>query len=34
MAYRHSGFWRCMDTLRDAQELNALWDEDPKWKKW
>ncbi len=34
VAYRHSGFWKCMDTLRDAQELNALWDADPKWKKW
>ena len=24
--YRHTGFWQCMDTLRDAQALNALWD--------
>ena len=24
--YRHAGFWQCMDTLRDAQSLNALWD--------
>lgn len=24
--YRHNGFWQCMDTLRDAQLLNSLWD--------
>ena len=24
--FRHTGFWQCMDTLRDAQALNALWD--------
>lgn len=24
--YRHTGFWQCMDTLRDALALNALWD--------
>jgi glucose-1-phosphate cytidylyltransferase len=24
--YPHSGQWQCMDTLRDAQKLNALWD--------
>ncbi len=23
--YPHPGNWRCMDTLRDSQELNALW---------
>ena len=22
--YRHTGFWQCMDTLRDAQALNSL----------
>lgn len=26
MAYRHSGFWHCMDTLRDVHVLNGLWD--------
>ena len=25
MARRHEGFWQCMDTLKEAQELNALW---------
>ena len=24
--YRHKGFWKCMDTLRDNQELNSLFD--------
>ena len=23
--YRHQGFWQCMDTLRDYELLNALW---------
>jgi glucose-1-phosphate cytidylyltransferase len=25
-AYRHSGFWECMDTYKDAVQLNDLWD--------
>jgi glucose-1-phosphate cytidylyltransferase len=25
MAYRHEGFWQCMDTLRDKRLLEALW---------
>lgn len=24
-AYRHSGFWQCMDTIRDKQFLESLW---------
>lgn len=24
--YAHHGSWQCMDTLRDVQELNAVWD--------
>ena len=28
MAYRHDAFWQCMDTLHEAQELNALWAAD------
>ncbi|MBR0552106.1 glucose-1-phosphate cytidylyltransferase [Stakelama marina] len=27
MLFRHNGFWQCMDTLRDWQYLNALWNE-------
>jgi len=26
MAYRHEGFWHCMDTLRDKRLLQDLWD--------
>ena len=25
MAYRHQGFWQCVDTLRDLRMLDALW---------
>ena len=25
MAYRHEGFWQCMDTLRDVELLESLW---------
>lgn len=34
-AYKHGGFWKCMDTLRDKVELDRLWrsDEAP-WKIW
>ena len=34
-AYRHTGFWKCMDTLRDKSQLNRLWETDQaKWKVW
>jgi glucose-1-phosphate cytidylyltransferase len=26
MAYQHSGYWQCMDTIRDRDALQALWD--------
>jgi glucose-1-phosphate cytidylyltransferase len=25
-AYRHEGFWQCMDTLRDLRSLQGMWD--------
>jgi glucose-1-phosphate cytidylyltransferase len=35
MIYRHSGFWACMDTLRDMDYLNRLWAEGrSEWKMW
>ena len=35
MAYKHDGFWQCMDTLRDKQRLEALWhSKQAKWKIW
>ncbi len=34
-AYRHEGFWQCMDTLRDKYLLKKLWDEgQAPWKVW
>jgi glucose-1-phosphate cytidylyltransferase len=34
-AYRHEGFWQCMDTLRDLRLLESLWEsEQPPWKVW
>lgn len=35
MAYRHEGFWQCMDTLRDKRQLESLWQEKrAPWKAW
>jgi glucose-1-phosphate cytidylyltransferase len=34
-AYRHEGFWHCMDTLRDVRLLNAMWsDGRAPWAVW
>lgn len=34
-AFRHSGFWRCMDTVRDRNELERLWSHgQAAWKTW
>ena len=35
MVYKHRGFWACMDTLRDMEYLNKLWDTgEARWKTW
>ncbi|KAA0257625.1 glucose-1-phosphate cytidylyltransferase [Deferribacter autotrophicus] len=35
MAYKHVGFWKPMDTLRDKRELESLWQSgNPPWKVW
>jgi glucose-1-phosphate cytidylyltransferase len=35
MAYEHEGFWQPMDTLRDKNYLEELWDlGKAPWKKW
>jgi glucose-1-phosphate cytidylyltransferase len=35
MAYRHCGFWSCMDTLKEKNMLEALWASgDAPWKTW
>jgi glucose-1-phosphate cytidylyltransferase len=34
-AYRHDGFWQCMDTKRDLDVLRRLWNrDDAPWKVW
>ena len=34
-AYRHYGYWQNMDTLRDKNVLEELWQSDePPWKIW
>lgn len=34
-AYRHEGFWQCMDTLRDRMFLDAQWESgSPPWAVW
>ncbi len=33
MAFKHKGFWKCMDTFKDNLEFNQLWDKgNPAWK--
>ncbi len=34
-AYRHEGFWKCMDTMRDKGMLEQLWETgQAPWKRW
>jgi glucose-1-phosphate cytidylyltransferase len=34
-AYQHSGFWQCMDTYREQQMLNNMWQSGKApWKTW
>jgi len=35
IAYRHEGFWQCMDTQREKQLLEELWqDNNAPWRRW
>ncbi len=35
VAYRHAGFWQCMDTIEEKRRLEALWaGGDAPWKVW
>jgi glucose-1-phosphate cytidylyltransferase len=35
VAYRHEGFWQCMDTMRDMHLLESLWrSNNTPWKVW
>ena len=31
MAYKHDGFWQCMDTKRDHELLESLWEQGAPW---
>ena len=34
-AYKHNGFWQCMDTQRDKMHLEELWSSGKApWKMW
>lgn len=34
-AYKHHGFWKCMDTLKDKNELTQMWlSQKAPWAKW
>ncbi|MBQ6244285.1 MAG: glucose-1-phosphate cytidylyltransferase [Bacteroidales bacterium] len=35
ICYKHTGFWQCMDTLRDKEKLEKLWESgQAPWKTW
>jgi len=35
MVYKHRGFWACMDTMRDMEYLNKIWNDGKAvWKIW
>lgn len=34
-AYKHRGFWQCMDTAKDVETVNRMWsDQSAPWKLW
>jgi glucose-1-phosphate cytidylyltransferase len=34
-SFKHSGYWQCMDTLRDKNQLNEMWQSHKaRWKVW
>ncbi len=34
MVYKHTGFWRSMDTFKEARELSQMWANGAPWKVW
>lgn len=35
MGYEHNGFWQCMDTQREKEKLERMWEEGiAPWKRW
>ena len=34
-AYKHNGFWQCMDTMREKEMLEKMWNTNTApWKVW
>ena len=34
-AFKHDGFWKCMDTQRDKEQLEEMWESgEAPWKLW
>ena len=33
MAFKHQGFWHCMDTIRDRDLLESMWEKDAPWTR-
>ena len=34
ISFKHKGFWRCMDTIKDKNELTKIWNKKAPWKLW
>lgn len=34
LAFRHEGFWKCMDTFKDNLEFEEIWQQSAPWKVW
>ena len=34
VVYQHEGFWRSMDTFKEAREMDRMWVEGAPWKVW
>jgi len=32
--YAHEGFWHCMDTYKDKEDLEKMWQTNPAWNLW
>ena len=32
--FKHESFWRCMDTLRDKEQLEEMWEHQSPWRVW
>lgn len=34
VGYKHTGFWKAMDTINDRNYLEKMWEDKPLWKIW